>query len=79
MDETNSYYSVGMNDFLYAKAGFGFAKDLPNYNGVVSGCAQSAKKFMKAVIEIGFDTDDGDNYINTNQDDAREAQRVKSL
>lgn len=45
---------------MYAKAGFEFAKNLPNYNGVVSGCAQSAENFMKAVIEVGFDTDDSD-------------------
>lgn len=58
MESLNSYYALGVNDYLYAKAGLGVCKELGNYNSVAAGCAQAAEKMLKAVIEKGFTQND---------------------
>lgn len=50
----NSYYGMAYNDYCYAKAGMQVGEQLGNYNGVAALCAQSAEKYLKAVLEITF-------------------------
>ena len=58
MGSLNSYYALGNNDYLYAKAGLQICNELGNYNSVAAGCAQAAEKMLKAIIEQGFTQDD---------------------
>ena len=53
----NSYYGMAYNDYCYAKAGMQVGEQLGNYNGVAALCAQSAEKYLKAVLEITFSED----------------------
>lgn len=53
----NSYYGMAYNDYCYAKAGIQIGEQLGNYNGVASLCAQSAEKYLKAVLEVTFAED----------------------
>lgn len=53
----NSYYGMAYNDYCYAKAGMQVGEQLGNYNGVAALCAQSAEKYLKAVLEITFAKD----------------------
>lgn len=50
----NSYYGMAYNDYCFAKAGMQVGEQLGNYNGVAALCAQSAEKYLKAVLEITF-------------------------
>ena len=50
----NSYYGMAYNEYCYAKAGMQVGEQLGNYNGVAALCAQSAEKYLKAVLEITF-------------------------
>lgn len=47
----NTYFSRAYSDYLYAKAGMEVGKNFGDYNGVASMCAQSAEKYLKAVLE----------------------------
>ncbi len=47
----NTYFSRAYSDYLYAKAGLEVGKSFGDYNGVASMCAQSAEKYLKAVLE----------------------------
>lgn len=55
MESLNSYMGMARNDYEYAKDGMSTGARLGNYNNVASGCAQSAKKYLKAVLEKGFE------------------------
>lgn len=50
----NSYYGMAYNDYCYAKAGMQVGEHLGNYNGVAALCAQSAEKYLKALLEVTF-------------------------
>lgn len=50
----NSYYGMAYNDYCYAKAGMQVGEQLGNYNGVAALCAQSAEKYLKALLEVTF-------------------------
>ena len=50
----NSYYGMAYNDYCYAKAGMQVGEQLGNYNGVAALCAQSAEKYLKAILEVTF-------------------------
>lgn len=52
MYRLNSYFGMADNDYLYARAGMEICRQLGNYNGVASGCAQAAEKYLKALAEI---------------------------
>lgn len=58
MEKLNSYFGMGINDYMYAKAGVSVGDELGNYNGVASMASQSAEKLLKAVIEQCFDDDE---------------------
>ncbi|MFA9463386.1 MAG: HEPN domain-containing protein [Velocimicrobium sp.] len=47
----NTYFGRGHSDYLYAKAGMEVGRNFGDYNGVASMCAQSAEKYLKAVLE----------------------------
>ena len=51
MHKLNSYFGMAENDYLYAKGGMETCRRLGNYNGVASGCAQAAEKYLKALAE----------------------------
>lgn len=53
----NSYYGMAYNDYCYAKAGLGVGEQLGNYNGVASLCAQSAEKYLKAILEVSLNSE----------------------
>ena len=53
----NSYYGMAYNDYCYAKAGMKVVEQLGNYNGVAALCAQSAEKYLKAILEVTFAED----------------------
>lgn len=57
MEKLNSYLGIAENDFLFARNGMDLCRELGNYNSVTSGCAQSAEKFLKAVVDISFPED----------------------
>ncbi|MFI3172899.1 MAG: HEPN domain-containing protein [Eubacteriales bacterium] len=54
MKEKNSYYSIGYDDYLYAKDSLPLCERANNYNSMVAILAQSAEKFLKEVIEQKF-------------------------
>lgn len=54
MAELNSYLWLADNDYAYAKGGMSIGDKIGNYNGVASTSAQSAEKYLKAVIEECF-------------------------
>lgn len=58
MEKLNSYYGVAENDFMYAKSGFDTGKLVGNFNMTAAICSQAAEKYLKAVIEKCFPTDD---------------------
>lgn len=58
MENLNSYFGMGRNDFLFAKASVDLGKELGNYNNTAFICAQAAEKFLKAVIEKAFIEDE---------------------
>lgn len=47
----NSYFGRAHSDYLYAKAGMEVGQKYGDYNGVASMCAQSAEKYLKAILE----------------------------
>ena len=64
MAELNSYYGMGMNDYYYAKGSMKTSSEIGNYNGTASLCAQSAEKFLKAVIEVCFVEEGSDEMMH---------------
>ena len=54
MAELNSYLGMAFNDYLFAKGCMVTGDQINNYNCVASLCAQSAEKYLKAVIEVAF-------------------------
>ena len=48
---------MAYNDYCYAKAGMKVGEQLGNYNGVAALCAQSAEKYLKAILEVTFAED----------------------
>lgn len=54
MENLNSYFGMGKNDYLYAKAGMSVGESIGNFNGVAALCSQSCEKYLKAVIELCF-------------------------
>lgn len=44
MESLNSYYALGVNDYLYAKAGLVICKELGNYNNVAAGVLRQLRK-----------------------------------
>lgn len=50
----NSYFTIGYDDYLYAKDTFPICKRSKNYNSVVGILAQAAEKILKEVIEVKF-------------------------
>lgn len=64
MAELNSYYGMGMNDYYYAKGSVKTSSEIGNYNGTASLCAQSAEKFLKAVIEVCFVEEGSDEMMH---------------
>ena len=50
-EKLNTYFGRAYSDYLYAKAGMEVGKTFGDYNGVASMCAQSAEKYLKAVLE----------------------------
>lgn len=54
MKSKNSYYSIGYDDYLFAKDSLPLCDKNNNYNSVVAIFAQSAEKFLKEVIEQKF-------------------------
>lgn len=54
MEKLNSYTGMAKNDYLYAKNAMDTGRMLGNFNGVAALCAQSAEKYLKAVIEKCF-------------------------
>lgn len=50
----NSYYSIGYDDYLFAKDSLPLCDRSNNYNSVVAILAQSAEKFLKEIIEQKF-------------------------
>lgn len=54
MKAKNSYYSIGSDDYLFAKNSLPLCDQSNNYNSVVAILAQSAEKLMKEVIEQKF-------------------------
>ncbi len=53
----NSYYSIGYDDYLFAKDSLPLCDRTGNYNSVVAILAQSAEKLLKEVIEVKFADD----------------------
>lgn len=47
----NSYFGMAYSDYLYAQAGMAVGGKYGDYNGVASICAQSAEKYLKAILE----------------------------
>lgn len=45
---------MAYNDYCYAKSGMQVGEQPGNYNGVSALCAQSAEKYLKALLEISF-------------------------
>lgn len=54
MKAQNSYYSIGYDDYLFAKDSLPLCDRSNNYNSVVAILAQSAEKLLKEVIEQKF-------------------------
>ncbi|MFI3238603.1 MAG: HEPN domain-containing protein [Lachnospiraceae bacterium] len=54
MKPRNSYYSIGCDDYLFAKDSLPLCDRANNYNSMVAILAQSAEKLMKEVIEQKF-------------------------
>ncbi len=54
MKAKNSYYSIGYDDYLFAKDSLPLCDRSNNYNSVVAILAQSAEKFLKEIIEQKF-------------------------
>ncbi len=54
MNAKNSYYSIGYDDYLFAKDSLPLCDRSNNYNSVVAILAQSAEKFLKEIIEQKF-------------------------
>ncbi len=50
----NSYYSIGYNDYLFAKDSLPLCDKTHNYNSAAAIFAQSAEKLLKEVIEQKF-------------------------
>lgn len=51
MEKLNSYYGIGINDYLYAKLLMSAGDEIGNYNGIAYMAAQSAEKLLKSIIE----------------------------
>lgn len=54
METLNSYLGMAKNDYLYAKNSMNIGKEIGNYNGVATLCAQAGEKYLKAAIEKCF-------------------------
>lgn len=63
METLNSYFGMGMNDYLYAKGSMATSREIGNYNGTAALCSQSGEKFLKAVIEKCFADEDSSELI----------------
>ena len=50
----NSYYSIGYDDYQFAKSSLPLCDTNGNYNAAVAILAQSAEKLLKEVIECKF-------------------------
>lgn len=50
----NSYYSIGYDDYLFAKDSLPLCERSNNYNSVVAILAQAGEKLLKEVIERKF-------------------------
>ncbi len=50
----NSYYSIGYDDYQFAKSSLPLCDQNGNYNSAVAILAQSAEKLLKEVIENKF-------------------------
>ncbi|MDO4557205.1 MAG: HEPN domain-containing protein [Lachnospiraceae bacterium] len=61
----NTYFGMGENDYQYAKVGMEFSSDLGNYNNVVSGFAQAAEKYLKAIIQLDYAEEDALRYLKS--------------
>lgn len=59
MEKMNSYYGRAESDYHYAKAGMATGEQLGDYNNVAIMAAESAGKFLKAIIELDFTDDPG--------------------
>lgn len=59
MEKMNSYHGRAESDYHYAKAGLATGEQIGDYNNVAAIAAQSAEKFLKAIVEMDF-TDDPD-------------------
>lgn len=58
MEKINSYLGLAQNDYYFAKAFLPAGDTVNNYNMIASLCAQSAEKYLKAVIEKCFAEDE---------------------
>ncbi len=54
MKAKNTYYSIGYDDYLFAKDSLPLCDRSNSYNSVVAILAQSAEKFLKEIIEQKF-------------------------
>lgn len=54
MKEKNSYYSIGYDDYLFAKESLPLCDKSNNYNSAVALLAQASEKLLKEVIEQKF-------------------------
>lgn len=50
----NSYYSIGYDDYLFARDSLPLCERTSNYNSVTTILAQAAEKLLKEVIERKF-------------------------
>ena len=64
MAPLNSYFGMGMNDYLYAKGSMATGREIGNFNGTAALCSQSGEKFFKAIIEKCFAEEDDSELIS---------------
>ena len=64
MAPLNSYFGMGMNDYLYAKGSMATGREIGNFNGTAALCSQSGEKFFKAIIEKCFTEEDDSELIS---------------
>lgn len=61
----NSYYSLADNELKFAKSSLNICAIIDDYNQCAALCAQSAEKFMKALVERAFSDIDDLDYLRT--------------
>ena len=64
-EKLNSYMGMAYSDYLYAKAGMDVGEKFGTYNGVASMTAQSAEKYLKAILEQCMTEEDVFSYLHS--------------